>query len=136
MNLKQVVDFVLEHHFRDIEPNNYLELFRRIVAESASLVAKWAAVGFVHGVLNTDNMSLLSITIDYGPYGFLDSYDPHFVPNHSDDEGRYSYENQSKIFKWNLACLARALAPLVPEGMSYHFHLIVELIAQRKTQCL
>ena len=71
------------------------------------------AVGFAHGVLNTDNMSLLSITIDYGPFGFLDAYDPTFTPNHSDDEGRYSYAHQPSIFKWNLARLADALEPIV-----------------------
>lgn len=68
---------------------------------------------FKKRVLNTDNMSLLSITIDYGPFGFLDSYNPSFVPNHSDDEGRYSYLNQPNIFKWNLARLAEALQPLL-----------------------
>ena len=76
-------------------------------------MANWTAVGFAHGVLNTDNMSLLSVTIDYGPFGFLDAYDPSFVPNHSDDEGRYSFANQAPVFKWNLASLARALNPLL-----------------------
>lgn len=84
-----------------------------VAEQSIALVAQWMACGFTHGVLNTDNMSLLSITIDYGPFGFLDSYNPLFVPNHSDDEGRYAYINQPKIFKWNLACLARALAPIL-----------------------
>lgn len=120
-NLRKVVDFTLRHCYPQhltapTSSKGYVALFRTIVEESATLVAKWTSVGFAHGVLNTDNMSLLSITIDYGPFGFLDSYDPSFIPNHSDDEGRYSFGNQSRIFKWNLSCLARALSPLVDEG--------------------
>lgn len=96
-----------------LEQKNYVKFYETVVQQSAKLVADWMACGFTHGVLNTDNMSLLSITIDYGPFGFLDSYNPLFVPNHSDDEGRYSYVNQPKIFKWNLACLARAIQPIL-----------------------
>lgn len=113
LNLKQVVDFTIEHYIPTVERENYVKFFETVVEQSSALVAKWMAHGFTHGVLNTDNMSLLSITIDYGPFGFLDSYNPSFVPNHSDDEGRYSYLNQPKIFKWNLACLADALQPLL-----------------------
>ena len=115
-NLRKVVDFTLAHCYPQLPPpssSTYVELFRRIVDESTALVANWTAVGFAHGVLNTDNMSLLSVTIDYGPFGFLDAYDPSFVPNHSDDEGRYSFANQAPVFKWNLASLARALSPLL-----------------------
>ena len=112
-NLKRVLDFTIEHHMPNIERGNYVQFYKKVVEQSATLVALWMLHGFTHGVLNTDNMSLLSITIDYGPFGFLDSYNPSFIPNHSDDEGRYSYANQPKIFKWNLACLARALQPIL-----------------------
>ena len=108
-----MVDFMIDNCYPQVEAGNYAEFFTTVVEESAALVAKWMAVGFTHGVLNTDNMSLLSITIDYGPFGFLDTYDPSYIPNHSDDYGRYSYENQPKIFKWNLARLALALEPLL-----------------------
>ena len=71
------------------------------------------SVGFTHGVLNTDNLSLASITIDYGPFGFLDAYDPNYIPNHSDDSGRYDYESQPSICLWNLGRLATALTPII-----------------------
>ena len=71
------------------------------------------SVGFTHGVLNTDNLSLASITIDYGPFGFLEAYDPNFTPNHSDDSGRYDYESQPEICFWNLDKLATALTPIL-----------------------
>ena len=81
---------------------------------SLRLVAQWMALGFTHGVLNTDNLSLLAITIDYGPFGFLDAYDPDYVPNHSDDGGRYQYDAQPDICKWNLSKLATALTAVIP----------------------
>lgn len=112
-NLKQIVDFLIENCYPQLKAHDYAAFFKTIVNESTALVAKWMAVGFTHGVLNTDNMSLLSITIDYGPFGFLDAYDPSYIPNHSDDYGRYSYENQPKIFKWNLTRLALAIEPLL-----------------------
>ena len=77
------------------------------------MVAKWMSVGFTHGVLNTDNLGLASITIDYGPFGFLDAYDPNYIPNHSDDSGRYDYESQPSICLWNLGRLATALTPVI-----------------------
>ena len=86
--------------------------------KTAHLVAKWMSVGFTHGVLNTDNLSLASITIDYGPFGFLDSYDPNFIPNHSDDGGRYDYESQPSICLWNLGRLAVALTPILSSKFS------------------
>ncbi|WP_268746584.1 protein adenylyltransferase SelO family protein [Nitrincola sp. A-D6] len=78
------------------------------------MVALWQAYGFVHGVLNTDNMSILGETFDYGPYTFLDSYDPDHVANNNDDGGRYAFFRQPAIVHWNLACLAQALLPLIP----------------------
>ena len=75
-------------------------------------MAGWQAVGFAHGVMNTDNMSILGLTLDYGPYGFLDDFDPGFICNHSDPQGRYAFDQQPHIGIWNLACLAQALLPL------------------------
>jgi uncharacterized protein YdiU (UPF0061 family) len=76
-------------------------------------MAQWQAVGFCHGVMNTDNMSLLGLTIDYGPFGFLDAHDPGHICNHSDDQGRYAFDQQPQVAWWNLHALAQALAPLL-----------------------
>jgi hypothetical protein len=77
-------------------------------------MAKWQAVGFSHGVMNTDNMSILGLTFDYGPFGFMEAFDPGYVCNHSDHEGRYAYDQQPYIGLWNLSCLAQALTPVIP----------------------
>ena len=90
-------------------------MYQEIVKRTAKLVAQWQCVGFVHGVLNTDNMSLLGLTIDYGPFGFMEYFDSDFVPNGSDSSGRYSYEKQPEMCKWNLKKLAEALVPLISE---------------------
>jgi len=117
--LNQLIDFILEHHFQHVKPSNdnkedwILAMFANIVDSTAHLVAKWMGVGFTHGVLNTDNLSLASITIDFGPFGFMDAYDPNFTPNHSDDGGRYDYESQPSICLWNLGRLASALTPIL-----------------------
>ncbi|NXF38166.1 SELO protein, partial [Nyctibius bracteatus] len=89
------------------------EFFSTVVSETANLIALWMSVGFAHGVCNTDNFSLLSITIDYGPFGFMDSYDPNFVPNTSDDERRYKIGNQANVGLFNLSKLLQALKPLL-----------------------
>ncbi|KAI1242642.1 hypothetical protein IHE44_0000179, partial [Lamprotornis superbus] len=89
------------------------ELNLHIVSETANLISLWMSVGFAHGVCNTDNFSLLSITIDYGPFGFMDSYDPNFVPNTSDDERRYKIGNQASVGLFNLSKLLQALKPLL-----------------------
>jgi serine/tyrosine/threonine adenylyltransferase len=81
------------------------------------MVAQWQAVGFCHGVMNTDNMSILGLTLDYGPFQFLDAFDPNHICNHSDDRGRYAYNKQPNIAYWNLFCLGQALLPLIsPSG--------------------
>ena len=90
-----------------------LELLREVIVRTAKLVAQWQAVGFCHGVMNTDNMSILGLTIDYGPYGFIEGFDWGHVCNHSDDGGRYAYNMQPRIAHWNLYCLAQALLPLI-----------------------
>ncbi|MFC5696147.1 protein adenylyltransferase SelO [Pseudomonas sp. GCM10022186] len=87
--------------------------FREVLERNAELIALWQAYGFCHGVMNTDNMSILGITFDYGPYAFLDDFDANHICNHSDDTGRYSFSNQVPIAHWNLAALAQALTPFV-----------------------
>ena len=114
--LAQLADFVLSNAYPDITltgEDGYLAMFAEVVDKTALLIAKWMSVGFAHGVLNTDNMSIASVTIDYGPFGFLDEYNPRFVPNHSDDMGRYDFQNQVNIGLWNLDKLASALKPLI-----------------------
>jgi uncharacterized protein YdiU (UPF0061 family) len=92
-------------------------LLEEVARRTARLVAQWQCVGFCHGVMNTDNMSLLGLTIDYGPFGFLDAFDPGHICNHSDHQGRYAYARQPNIALWNLHALAHALLPLVAEEM-------------------
>ncbi|XP_058688946.1 protein adenylyltransferase SelO-like isoform X2 [Poecile atricapillus] len=114
--LRRLLDFIIQEHFPSIAMNNsnrYLEFFSTVVSETANLISLWMSVGFAHGVCNTDNFSLLSITIDYGPFGFMDSYDPNFVPNTSDDERRYKIGNQASVGLFNLSKLLQALKPLL-----------------------
>lgn len=94
--------------------DRHAELFRHAVQATARLIAQWQAVGFCHGVMNTDNMSILGDTLDYGPYGFLDVYDPGHICNHSDPGGRYAYDQQPRIGLWNCNALAHAFSSLVP----------------------
>lgn len=116
-SLQALVDFVVEHHYPHLlsEPNRPLALLRVVVERTADLMAAWQSVGFCHGVMNTDNMSILGLTIDYGPFGFLDGFNPDHICNHSDDRGRYSWNNQPQIGYWNLRALANALVPLMPK---------------------
>ncbi|KAK3699572.1 hypothetical protein QZH41_014270 [Actinostola sp. cb2023] len=113
--LRKLVDFIIEQHFEDIKDDNnkYLNFFSKVVTMTSDMIAQWQSVGFVHGVCNTDNFSLLSITIDYGPFGFLDEYDKDFIPNSSDDEGRYSFRNQPSIGLFNLEKLLDAMSPIL-----------------------
>jgi uncharacterized protein YdiU (UPF0061 family) len=113
--LRQLVDHALDCHFSDLldQPQPAAALFRQVLERTAAMIGYWQAYGFCHGVMNTDNMSLLGITFDYGPYAFLDDYDPNYICNHSDEGGRYSFRNQLPIAQWNLAALAQALTPLV-----------------------
>ena len=112
---KELGEHVLAMHFPHCleQPEPYLEMFREIVERNAELIAKWQAYGFCHGVMNTDNMSILGITFDFGPFAFLDDFDAHFICNHSDDQGRYSFSNQVPIGQWNLSALAQALTPFI-----------------------
>lgn len=113
--LEQLVKFVCHNYFHDIElsnPNYGLNFLERVVQLSAEMIAHWQSIGFVHGVMNTDNMSILGLTLDYGPFAFMDRYNPSQILNHSDSEGRYIYANQPNICWWNLYRLAEALATL------------------------
>lgn len=115
--LQQLADYVISYHFPALADGDdkYPRFFSEVVERTAKLLAQWQAVGFAHGVMNTDNMSILGLTIDYGPYGFLDQYQPGFICNHSDHQGRYAFHQQPNIGLWNLACLAQALLPLIDE---------------------
>jgi serine/tyrosine/threonine adenylyltransferase len=115
--LKQLADHVIDHHYPALRATGaacYANLFREIVQRTATLIAQWQAVGFAHGVMNTDNMSILGLTLDYGPFGFLDEFDPDFICNHSDHSGRYAFVQQPTMGLWNLNCLAYAFSDLVP----------------------
>jgi len=110
--LRALVDHVIAQHYPQHE-GKYPAWLREVAVRTARLIASWQAVGFTHGVMNTDNMSILGLTLDYGPYGFIEAFDPGFVPNHSDHEGRYAFDQQPTIGLWNLARLAEALLPLM-----------------------
>ena len=116
-DLKLLADYTLEQHFPELQEaeNPYLELLKTVIKRTAELMVEWQAVGFAHGVMNTDNMSIHGITIDYGPFGFLDAYDPGFICNHSDHSGRYAFNMQPQIALFNLSCLAQAMLPLFDE---------------------
>jgi uncharacterized protein YdiU (UPF0061 family) len=115
--LQRLADYVIRMHFPELgaaSPSTYVKWFEEVCRRTGALIARWMAVGFVHGVMNTDNMSILGLTIDYGPYGWLEGYDPAWTPNTTDAQGRrYSYGNQPRIGLWNVVQLANALIPLV-----------------------
>ncbi|MBS2037399.1 YdiU family protein [bacterium] len=110
--LRQLTEFVIEQHYPQHRGDIYA-FYDEVCRRTAELMADWMRVGFVHGVMNTDNLSILGWTIDYGPYGWLDPYQLDFTPNTTDRNLRYSYANQPRIGQWNLARLAEALLPLV-----------------------
>lgn len=115
-DLKALADYTIKRHFPKISgPDRYIELFRQTAQRQASLIAKWQLAGFVHGVMNTDNMAISGETIDYGPCAFLDRYDESAVFSSIDAGGRYAYRNQPLIGGWNLARFAESLFPLLDE---------------------
>ena len=114
-NVKKLADFVIKHHMVGLEQGDYLGLFKRVIESTSIMIARWQAQGFSHGVMNTDNMSVLGLTIDYGPFSFMETYDPSFICNHSDTQGRYSFERQPSVALWNLQRLASALESLIQE---------------------
>ncbi len=113
-NLEQLVDWTIVKYYPHITgEDKVLAWFKEVIERTATMIVEWMRVGFVHGVMNTDNMSVLGLTIDYGPYSFLDDYDVNFTPNTTDLPGRrYAFGRQPAIAKWNLACLAGAISPL------------------------
>ena len=113
--LEALADYAIAESYPHLvdEPNKYLLFFTEVVSKTAILMAEWQAVGFNHGVMNTDNMSIAGLTIDYGPYAFLDDYDFQYICNHTDQGGRYSFGNQPNIGEWNLQALMHALASMV-----------------------
>src|SRR5687768_14658870 len=117
--LKRLADYVIREHFPELgapSPSTYARWFEEICRRTGTLIAHWMRVGFVHGVMNTDNMSILGLTIDYGPYGWLEGYDPQWTPNTTDAQGRrYCYGRQPHIAQWNLVRLANAIYPLTAD---------------------
>jgi uncharacterized protein YdiU (UPF0061 family) len=117
--LQTLADYVIDRYYpkcrdtHDFGGNAYAALLQAVSERTAHLMAQWQAVGFCHGVMNTDNMSILGLTIDYGPFQFLDAFVPGHVCNHSDNQGRYAYNRQPNVAYWNLFCLAQALLPLI-----------------------
>src|SRR6185312_8899305 len=112
--LKTLADYIIDQHFLPLRDagDKYARFFVEVLERTAKLIAQWQAVGWAHGVMNTDNMSILGLTMDYGQYGFMDDYDAGCICNHSDHNGRYAFNQQPYIGLWNLSCLAQALLPL------------------------
>lgn len=117
--LKQLADFVIDNYYPECRHsetyagNPYAALLAAVSQRTAQMVAQWQAVGFCHGVMNTDNMSILGLTLDYGPFQFLDAFNPGHICNHTDSLGRYAYNKQPNVAYWNLFCLGQALLPLI-----------------------
>jgi len=113
--LKTLADYTIKRHYPDAAnaENPYLELLTQVADRQAYLISKWIGLGFIHGVMNTDNMTLSGETIDYGPCAFMDHYDAHAVFSSIDRQGRYAYSNQPLLARWNIARLAEALIPLI-----------------------
>ncbi|WP_050466820.1 protein adenylyltransferase SelO [Herbaspirillum chlorophenolicum] len=113
--LKVLADAVLEQFYPELlaQENPYKALLTEVTRRTAELMAQWQAVGFMHGVMNTDNMSILGLTLDYGPFGFMEAFDARHICNHTDQQGRYSYQMQPRIGQWNCFALGQAMLPLV-----------------------
>ena len=115
--LRILADYVIKAFYPALldAANPYLALLEEVTRRTARLIAHWQAVGFMHGVMNTDNMSILGITLDYGPFGFMEAFDVDHICNHTDQGGRYSYANQVPVGHWNCYALANALLPLIDD---------------------
>ena len=129
--LRALADYTLQRHFADIAAagNRYLLLLQEVIKRQAGLVAKWQLVGFIHGVMNTDNMAVSGETIDYGPCAFIDTYDPATVFSSIDLQGRYAYGNQPYIAGWNLARFAETLLPLLHENQEQAVQMAQDALA-------
>jgi serine/tyrosine/threonine adenylyltransferase len=116
-NLKKLTDYTIEYFFPEVKYGEYADFFQVVVTSTIKMIVEWERVGFVHGVMNTDNMSILGLTIDYGPYGWIDDYNPNWTPNTTDrQDKRYRFGNQINIAYWNLYQLANALYPLINDA--------------------
>lgn len=115
--LKILADYVIDRYYPDLRDsdNPYQALLAEVTLRTAHLIAHWQAVGFMHGVMNTDNMSILGLTLDYGPFGFMEAFNPQHICNHTDQQGRYSYRMQPQIGHWNCSALGQAMLPLIGE---------------------
>jgi uncharacterized protein YdiU (UPF0061 family) len=119
--LARLADYVIDTFYPECKAsdrfngNRYAAFLEQVSERTAAMVAQWQAVGFCHGVMNTDNMSILGLTIDYGPFQFLDAFVPNHICNHSDESGRYAYNRQPNVAYWNLFCLGQALLPLIAD---------------------
>ena len=113
--LRILADYVINTFYPELtgEPNPYKALLAEVTRRTAHMIAHWQAVGFMHGVMNTDNMSILGLTLDYGPFGFMEAFDSGHICNHTDQQGRYSYANQPDVGHWNCYKLGQALLPLI-----------------------
>jgi uncharacterized protein YdiU (UPF0061 family) len=129
--LRALADHTRKRHYPDIADgdSSHFEFFQSVIDRQAELIAKWMHVGFIHGVMNTDNMTLSGETIDYGPCAFMDDYDPDTVFSSIDRQGRYAYGNQAAIARWNLARLAEAMLPLFAEDQGKAVDLANEALA-------
>ena len=116
--LRTLADYVIDRFYPECGAgeDRYARFFASVVERTAALMAQWQAVGFAHGVMNTDNMSILGLTLDYGPYGFMEAYEPGFICNHSDESGRYAFDRQPSVGLWNCYALAEALSTLIAKS--------------------
>ena len=118
--VRTLADFVIDHYYPECNDSTgsdgnprYAAFLRAVVERTARLMAQWQSVGFMHGVMNTDNLSILGLTLDYGPFGFMEAFDPGHICNHTDEQGRYAYNMQPRVGLWNLYALGQALVPLM-----------------------
>ena len=129
--LKALADYSIKRHYPNIkdDENKYINFLKEVIKAQASLVAKWQTVGFIHGVMNTDNMTISGETIDYGPCAFMDTYNPDTVFSSIDTSGRYSYKNQPKMLGWNLCRFAESLLPLFSDDQNEAVNIAQEAIS-------
>lgn len=133
-DLKILTEYVLDQHFAGLKEDNnpVLSLLNSVIRSTAELVAQWQSVGFCHGVLNTDNMSIHGITLDYGPFGFMNEFDRKYICNHSDHQGRYAYENQPQTGLFNVSCFAQTLLPLLEDNPEIAAEMAIEALNSYK----
>jgi uncharacterized protein YdiU (UPF0061 family) len=128
--VQRLADYAIDRHYPDLShvDNKYLEFFKAVAQRQASLIAQWTLVGFIHGVMNTDNMTISGETIDYGPCAFMDAFDPATVFSSIDHNGRYAFGNQPNIGQWNLARLAETLLPLFSDDKEESVAIATEVL--------